>query len=112
MKLPHILKCMITENNKGIFYFKNAECYGNPFNGPWIEKIDNGAIRKYEHREMPVSGYSSTAKSTIQQNQHCIMSPELRSQVNKTIDMVVKYSKITFRYSIRSSSAAHDPRHV
>jgi len=94
MKLPKIIAHMIFDDNKGAFYFEDVACYGNPMQGPWVEKFRNGKIRKYEHREMPVSGYSSVAKA-ITRNDRPI-SPKLRSQISKTVDKVIKDARITF----------------
>ncbi len=94
MKLPKIIAHMIFDNNKGAFYFEDAACYGNPMQGPWVEKFKNGKIRKYEYREMPVSGYSSVAKTITQNNRQ--ISPKLKSQISKTVDKVIKDARITF----------------
>lgn len=94
MKLPQIIAHMIFDNNRGAFYFQDVACYGNPIQGPWVEKFKNGKIRKYEYREMPVSGYSSVAKTITRNNKQ--ISQELISQMSKTVDKVIKDAKITF----------------
>ena len=94
MKLPTLLAHIAVKNNKGAFYFKDVVCYGNPHIGPWVEKFSCGKIRKYEYKEVPVSGYSSVAKIAAKKK-HTV-SHILESRANKMIDKIISNSTITF----------------